>query len=59
MDPKRAELIRLILEARVLARSLDDQITEYALELSQKEAMRDVSLSEAASLGLRETGLSR
>ena len=59
MDPKRAELIRLILEARVLARALDDQITEYALELSQKEAMRDVSLQDAANLGLRETGLSQ
>lgn len=57
MDTKRAELIRIILDARELARSLDDQITEYALEMAQKEAMRDVSLKEAASLGLRETGL--
>lgn len=59
MDPRRTTLIRLILEARVLARDLDDQITDFALELSQNEAMRDVSLKDAASFGLRETGLSR
>jgi hypothetical protein len=56
MDPKREELIRLILEARILARGLDDRITDFALELSLKEAMRDVSPKEAASLGLRDTG---
>lgn len=56
MDPKRKELIRLILEARILARDLDDQITDFALELSLKEAMRDVSFREAARLGLRDTG---
>lgn len=57
--PKPAELIRNTIEARVLARALDDQITDYSFELSLKEAVRNVSPKDAASVGLLDTGWRR
>jgi hypothetical protein len=56
MDPKRKQLIRHIQDARKIAQELDDQITDYVLELSLKEAMRDVSPQGAASAGIKHTG---